>query len=233
MSVNWLYHRPERHDQQPNTTNFVGQKLVAVRGSGMGHNTADDGVADSGSAIIGQDQQRVDDTVTTLSKDGPACSITADPADRIPAERVRRQSANEHADATLLVNAAGFSRAQQNGHAIELAERHGWSEEPPLSAEIVAACPGQQASVTAWRTGAPPPVSRPERNPRAALPADLLSRAENCGRTVSIGDQRQDAPAALNQSSVRTTATRPWSGLAPSLLAVSPTAVERQPEVQP
>src|SRR5262249_56503508 len=43
-----------------------------------------------------------------LAKDGKAHGITADLADRDQVERVRQQLADEHADVTLLVNAAGF-----------------------------------------------------------------------------------------------------------------------------
>jgi NAD(P)-dependent dehydrogenase (short-subunit alcohol dehydrogenase family) len=89
---------------------FTGQKLVAVGGSsGMGRETAADVVAGGGSAvIIGEDPGKVDDTVKTLAKDGQAWGITADLADRMQAERVCRQLADDHADATLLVNAAGL-----------------------------------------------------------------------------------------------------------------------------
>ena len=92
------------------TVNFEGQKLVVVGGSsGMGRDTAADVVAAGGSAvIIGQDQDRVDDTVKELAKDGNAYGITAELTDRDQVERVRQQLADEHADATLLVNAAGF-----------------------------------------------------------------------------------------------------------------------------
>src|SRR5947207_15337937 len=92
------------------TVNFEGQKLVVVGGSsGMGRDTAADVVAAGGSAvIIGQDQDRVDDTVQELAKDGTAYGITAELTDRDQVERVRQQLAGEHADATLLVNAAGF-----------------------------------------------------------------------------------------------------------------------------
>jgi NAD(P)-dependent dehydrogenase (short-subunit alcohol dehydrogenase family) len=89
---------------------FEGRKLVVVGGSsGMGKETAADVVAGGGSAvIIGRDQARVDETVTELGKQGPACGITADLADRSQVEAVQAQLADEHADATLLVNAAGF-----------------------------------------------------------------------------------------------------------------------------
>ncbi len=89
---------------------FAGQKLVVVGGSsGMGRQTAADVVAAGGSAvIIAEDPGKVDDTVQTLAKEGSAYGITADLTDRIQAERAGRQLADEHADATLLVNAAGL-----------------------------------------------------------------------------------------------------------------------------
>jgi NAD(P)-dependent dehydrogenase (short-subunit alcohol dehydrogenase family) len=108
MSANWLHHRPEQSGQQQAI--FTGQKLVVVGGSsGMGRDTAADVVAGGGSAVvIGQEQDRVNDTVKELGKDGPAYGITADLADRMQVEQVCPQLAAEHADATLLVNAAGF-----------------------------------------------------------------------------------------------------------------------------
>ena len=113
MSANWLHglhHNPDQPGQPQAMPVFEGQKLVVVGGSsGMGRQTAEDVVAAGGCAvIIGQEQDRVDDTVRTLSKDGPAYGITADLADRDQVERVRQQLADDHADATLLVNAAGF-----------------------------------------------------------------------------------------------------------------------------
>ncbi len=89
---------------------FAGQKLVVVGGSsGMGRQTAADVVAAGGSAvIIGQHAGRVKDTVQTLATDGSVYGITADLADRTQVDRVRQQLADEHADATLLVNAAGL-----------------------------------------------------------------------------------------------------------------------------
>ena len=113
MSVNWL-DGPQRNGDQMGKTQarpmFGGQKLVVVGGSsGMGRQTAADVVAAGGSAvIIGADQDRVDDTVQTLAKDGTAYGITADLADRRQAEQVCQQLAADHADATLLVNAAGL-----------------------------------------------------------------------------------------------------------------------------
>jgi NAD(P)-dependent dehydrogenase (short-subunit alcohol dehydrogenase family) len=111
MSMNWLkgLHMDEP-DQTMAAPVFAGQKLVVVGGSsGMGRETAADVVSAGGSAVvIGQDPARVEDTVRTLAKDGQAVGITADLADRMQVERVCQQLADEHADATLLVNAAGF-----------------------------------------------------------------------------------------------------------------------------
>ena len=112
MSANWLHglHHTDDPDQPQAMPVFEGQKLVVVGGSsGMGRDTAADVVAAGGSAvIIGQNQDRVDDTVKELAKDGTAYGITAELTDRDQVERVRQQLAGEHADATLLVNAAGF-----------------------------------------------------------------------------------------------------------------------------
>jgi NAD(P)-dependent dehydrogenase (short-subunit alcohol dehydrogenase family) len=92
------------------TSGFEARKVVVVGGSsGMGKGTAADVIAGGGSAvIIGRDQARVDETVAELGKQGPAWGITADLADRGQVEGVRRRLEAEHADATLLVNAAGF-----------------------------------------------------------------------------------------------------------------------------
>jgi NAD(P)-dependent dehydrogenase (short-subunit alcohol dehydrogenase family) len=106
MSMNWL-EATNGHADEPV---FAGQKLVVAGGSsGMGRQTAADVVAAGGSAvIIGDDPGKVDDTVQALAKDGQVYGITADLTDRSQVERVRRQLADEHADATLLLNAAGL-----------------------------------------------------------------------------------------------------------------------------
>ena len=115
MNANWNWLQDMHdHADEPGRPQampvFAGQKLVVVGGSsGMGRQTAADVVAAGGSAvIIGQDPRKVDDTVQTLAKDGSVYGITADLADRKQVERVRQQLADEHADATLLVNAAGL-----------------------------------------------------------------------------------------------------------------------------
>jgi NAD(P)-dependent dehydrogenase (short-subunit alcohol dehydrogenase family) len=92
------------------TAKFEGQKLVVLGGSsGMGRETAADIVAGGGTAVIvGREQSRVDETVAALSSVGKAYGIVADLANRSQVEWVQRQLADDHADATLLVNAAGF-----------------------------------------------------------------------------------------------------------------------------
>jgi NAD(P)-dependent dehydrogenase (short-subunit alcohol dehydrogenase family) len=89
---------------------FEGQKLVVVGGSrGIGRASAADVVSRGGTAvIIGRDGATVDETVAMLSKDGQAYGITANLVDRMQVARAQKQLADEHADATLLVNAAGF-----------------------------------------------------------------------------------------------------------------------------
>jgi len=91
------------------TEAFKDRKLVVVGGSsGMGRQTATDVVAGGGSAvIIGRRQDKVDQTVMALGTTGKAWGITADITDRAQVARAQEQLANEHADATLLVNAAG------------------------------------------------------------------------------------------------------------------------------
>jgi NAD(P)-dependent dehydrogenase (short-subunit alcohol dehydrogenase family) len=92
------------------TADFAGKKVVVVGGSsGFGRETAADIVAGGGSAVIvGREQARVDETVAALSKDNPVYGITADLADRTQVARVQQQLTDEHADASLLLNAVGF-----------------------------------------------------------------------------------------------------------------------------
>jgi NAD(P)-dependent dehydrogenase (short-subunit alcohol dehydrogenase family) len=97
MSMNWLDGAPV----------FTGRKLVVAGGSsGMGLQTAADVVAAGGNAVlIGDNPDKLNDAVKSV---GAAEGIVADLTDRDQVERVRRQLAADHADATLLVNAAGL-----------------------------------------------------------------------------------------------------------------------------
>jgi NAD(P)-dependent dehydrogenase (short-subunit alcohol dehydrogenase family) len=89
---------------------FEGQKLIVVGGSsGMGHDTAMNVVDGGGSVVIvGRNPARVQESVAEIGKTGPASGLTADLADRSQVRVIGQRLAEEHADATLLVNAAGF-----------------------------------------------------------------------------------------------------------------------------
>jgi NAD(P)-dependent dehydrogenase (short-subunit alcohol dehydrogenase family) len=89
---------------------FEGQKLIVVGGSsGMGRDTAKDIVDGGGSVVIvGRNPDRVQETVTELGKSGSAVGMTADLADRAQVRSIAEQLVADHADTTLLVNAAGF-----------------------------------------------------------------------------------------------------------------------------
>jgi NAD(P)-dependent dehydrogenase (short-subunit alcohol dehydrogenase family) len=102
MSMNWL-------DRTGTAEVFAGQKLIVVGGSsGMGRQTALDVAAAGGTAVvIGQTPSKVEATVDELGGQGRAFGITVDLSDPTALEETRRQLATEHADATLLVNAAG------------------------------------------------------------------------------------------------------------------------------
>lgn len=89
---------------------FEGKKLVVIGGaSGMGLKVAEDVIAEGGSAVIvGRPGQKLDDAVATLSRSGSAWSIAADLADRNQVVEAHKQLSEDHPDATLLVNSAGF-----------------------------------------------------------------------------------------------------------------------------
>jgi NAD(P)-dependent dehydrogenase (short-subunit alcohol dehydrogenase family) len=91
---------------------FINHKLVVIGGSsGMGRQVAADVVAAGGSAVIvGHRLDRVEQTVAELSATGPAWGIAADLRDPAQLENLQTRLAGEHADATLLVNAAGVFR---------------------------------------------------------------------------------------------------------------------------
>lgn len=87
-----------------------GRKLVVIGGaSGMGRQTAADVIARGGSAVVvGRRGRKLDDAVAELSQSGEAWAVAADLADGDQVAEARKQLAEEHGDATLLVNAAGF-----------------------------------------------------------------------------------------------------------------------------
>jgi NAD(P)-dependent dehydrogenase (short-subunit alcohol dehydrogenase family) len=92
------------------TYDFKDQKVVVIGGaSGMGRQAAADVLAGGGSAVIvGRQGAKLDAAVADLSKAGSAWSVCADLTDRRQVEEAQKELAEDHADATLLVNAAGF-----------------------------------------------------------------------------------------------------------------------------
>jgi NAD(P)-dependent dehydrogenase (short-subunit alcohol dehydrogenase family) len=92
------------------TTEFEGEKVIVIGGSaGMGRQTAIDVVNKGGSAVVvGRSKERVDGVVSELGAPGRAFGLTAEITDRAAVANLQRQLADEHADATLMVNAAGF-----------------------------------------------------------------------------------------------------------------------------
>jgi NAD(P)-dependent dehydrogenase (short-subunit alcohol dehydrogenase family) len=89
---------------------FEAKKVIVVGGSaGMGRQVAIDVVDHGGSGvIIGSSKARVDDTVELMSGRGHAWGLAADLTDREAVADVQRALSEQHRDATLLVNAAGF-----------------------------------------------------------------------------------------------------------------------------
>ena len=90
---------------------FEAKKVIVVGGSaGIGRQAAIDVVDHGGSAVIvGRSKARVDDTVAELtSRGGQAWGIAADLTDRAAVADAQRALSEDHSDATLLVNAAGF-----------------------------------------------------------------------------------------------------------------------------
>jgi NAD(P)-dependent dehydrogenase (short-subunit alcohol dehydrogenase family) len=93
-------------------TDFEGNKIAVIGGSsGIGLKTAEDVIAEGGSAvIIGRPGRKLDDAVAGLSRSGSAWSIAADLTDWNQVVEAQRQLAENHSDATLLVNSAGLVR---------------------------------------------------------------------------------------------------------------------------
>jgi NAD(P)-dependent dehydrogenase (short-subunit alcohol dehydrogenase family) len=91
-------------------TGFEGKKVIVIGGSaGMGRQAALDVVQAGGSAVVvGRDSTRVRETQDALSAHGKVYGLTAELTDRDAVCTLQNQLADEHADATLLLNAAGF-----------------------------------------------------------------------------------------------------------------------------
>lgn len=90
---------------------FEAKKVIVVGGSaGMGQQVAIDVVDHGGSAVtVGHSKARVDDTVAELtSRRGQAWGVAADLTDRAAVADLQRVLYEQHGEATLLVNAAGF-----------------------------------------------------------------------------------------------------------------------------
>jgi NAD(P)-dependent dehydrogenase (short-subunit alcohol dehydrogenase family) len=89
---------------------FEGKKVIVVGGiAGMGRQVAIDIVDHGGSAVIvGLSKNRVDDAVAELSRRGHAWGIAAELTDRVMVADVQRALSEQHSNATLLVNSAGF-----------------------------------------------------------------------------------------------------------------------------
>src|SRR6202000_2231784 len=90
---------------------FEAKKGIVVGGSaGTGRQVAIDVVDHGGSAVIvGRSKDRVDDTVTRRpARRRKAWAIAAELTDRAAVADVQRVLSDQHDDATLLVNAAGY-----------------------------------------------------------------------------------------------------------------------------
>lgn len=100
-----------KDNQEGAEMHFKGKKVIVAGGSsGMGRQVALDVVDHGGSAVIvGRSKGRVDDTVAELtSRGGRAWGIAAELTDRAAVADVQRGLSEQHDDASLLVNAAGF-----------------------------------------------------------------------------------------------------------------------------
>jgi NAD(P)-dependent dehydrogenase (short-subunit alcohol dehydrogenase family) len=88
---------------------FTGQKVVVIGGtSGMGYAVARHVLDAGGTAVVtGRSQAGADEAAAALSTHGKAFGLAADLADPAAVDRLRATLTEEHADATLLVNAAG------------------------------------------------------------------------------------------------------------------------------
>lgn len=88
---------------------LAGRKAVIIGGtSGMGLAVARELLDDGATVVVtGRRQGTVDDVVGELAGHGAVFGLAADLGDPAAVDRLRDELTDEHADATLLVNAAG------------------------------------------------------------------------------------------------------------------------------
>ncbi|MFJ9034136.1 SDR family NAD(P)-dependent oxidoreductase [Streptomyces sp. NPDC102274] len=109
------------------TLDFTGQKVIVIGGtSGMGYAVARHVLDGGGTAVVtGRRQAGSDEAAAALSTHGKAVGLAADLADPVAVDRLRAVLTEEHADATLLVNAAGvFAPKAFLEHASEDYDRY-------------------------------------------------------------------------------------------------------------
>lgn len=89
---------------------FAGRKLVVTGGSsGMGLATAATVIAEGGSAVlIGRNQTKLDEAVQYLGDSAHVTTITGDLNDPAQVTAMVDTLTRDHADASMLVNSAGF-----------------------------------------------------------------------------------------------------------------------------
>lgn len=89
---------------------FVGRKLVVTGGSsGMGLATAATVVAEGGSAVlVGRNQAKLDTAVQSLGDGAQVATIAGDLNDPAQVDGIVETVTRDHADTSMLVNAAGF-----------------------------------------------------------------------------------------------------------------------------
>ncbi|MEV6324947.1 SDR family oxidoreductase [Nocardia sp. NPDC051787] len=91
-------------------TNFTGRKLIVIGGSsGMGYATADTVASEGGEIlVVGRNENKLAAAAQSLAAHGGKVhTLAVDLNDISAVEQLRKQLSAEHADATLLLNAAG------------------------------------------------------------------------------------------------------------------------------
>ncbi|MGW1888326.1 SDR family NAD(P)-dependent oxidoreductase [Streptomyces sp. NPDC001970] len=92
------------------TLDFTGQKVIVIGGtSGMGLASARCVLEGGGSAVVtGRSEKSAAEAVADLARYGDVVGLAADLFDHAAVDRLRGILTEQHADATLLVNAAGI-----------------------------------------------------------------------------------------------------------------------------